>query len=98
MSKENRSVSRVVHKKVAKKNAVKFLAVLTSYVIALVLLFWLAIIIVTSADFYYADAFIPWKPLLRAIMFAAFFILKKRLQVPSRPFVSEGDSKASAER
>ncbi len=75
MSKENRSVSRVVHKKVAKKNAVKFLAVLTSYVIALVLLFWLAIIIVTSADFYYADAFIPWKPLLRAIMFAAFFIL-----------------------
>lgn len=75
MNKENRSASRIVHKKVAKKNAVKFLAVLTSYVTALVLLFWLALIIVTSADFYNAEAFIPWKPLLRAIMIITFFIL-----------------------
>lgn len=75
MSKENRSASRVAHKKMAKKNAVKFLSGLAGYVTVLVLLFWLMLIIVTSADFYYADAFIPWKPLLRTIMFAAFFIL-----------------------
>lgn len=75
MSKENRSTSRMIHKKAAKKNAVKFLAALTGYVIALVMLFWLMLIIVTSADFYNAEAFIPWKPLLRAIMIITFFIL-----------------------
>ena len=75
MSKENRSVSRIIHKKAARKNAVQFLSALAGYVTVLILLFWLMLIIVTSADFYYADAFIPWKPLLRSIMFAVFFIL-----------------------
>lgn len=75
MSKEKISASRIAHKKAAKKNTVKFLAVLIGFEIGLILLFWLALIVVTSADFYYADAFIRWKPLLRVIMYIAFFAL-----------------------
>ena len=75
MSKDTISSSRMAHKKTARKNAAKFLVVLLGFEIVLLLLFWLALIVVTSTDLYYSDAFIPWKPLLRVIMYAVFFIL-----------------------
>lgn len=75
MSKENLSASRIAHKKAAKKNAAKFLAVLLGFEIGLLMLFWLALIIVTSTDLYYSDAFLPWKPALQILMYAAFLIL-----------------------
>lgn len=75
MSKQTMSASRDEHKKTAKKNAAKFLAVLFGFEIGLVMLFWLLLVFGTSADFYYSDVFVPWKPLLQIVMYAVFFIL-----------------------
>ncbi len=67
------SVSRETHKQMAKKNAVKLLAVLVGFEVGLVMLFLLALIIVTSADWWYhSESFAVWKPLLRVITYAVF--------------------------
>ncbi|WP_243134957.1 sensor histidine kinase [Murimonas intestini] len=73
MSNKNMSVSRETHKQMAKKNAVKLLAVLVGFEVGLVMLFLLALIIVTSADWWYhSESFAVWKPLLRVITYAVF--------------------------
>ncbi len=69
------SSNRDVHKKIAKKNTAKFLGILIAFELGLVMLFLLLLIIVTSADFYYWDSFISWKPLLKTVMYISFFIL-----------------------
>lgn len=67
------SVSRETHKRMAKKNTVKFLAILVGFEVGLVMLFLLALIIVTSAEWWYhSDSFALWKPLLRMITYAVF--------------------------
>lgn len=75
MSKKNISTSRTIHKKTAMKNAAKFLALLIGFEVGLVMIFWLILIIVTSTDLYYSDAFLPWKPLLQILMYVGFVIL-----------------------
>ena len=57
------------------KNAAKFLALLIGFEVGLVMIFWLILIIVTSTDLYYSDAFLPWKPLLQILMYVGFVIL-----------------------
>lgn len=75
MSKKNISTSRTIHKKTAMKNAAKFLALLIGFEVGLVMIFWLILILVTSTDLYYSDAFLPWKPLLQILMYVGFLIL-----------------------
>ena len=75
MSKKNISTSRTIHKKTAMKNAAKFLALLIGFEVGLVMIFWLILILVTSTDLYYSDAFLPWKPLLQILMYVGFIIL-----------------------
>ena len=57
------------------KNAAKFLALLIGFEVGLVMIFWLILILVTSTDLYYSDAFLPWKPLLQILMYVGFLIL-----------------------
>lgn len=75
LSKQNVSTSRTINKKTAMKNAAKFLALLIGFEVGLVMIFWLILIIVTSTDLYYSDAFLPWKPLLQILMYVGFLIL-----------------------
>lgn len=75
MNKQTMSASRGEHKKTARRNAAKLLGILVGFELGLIMLFWLLLIVVTSASFYDSDIFIPWKPLLRIMMVASFFIL-----------------------
>lgn len=75
MNKQTMSASRREHKEAARRNAAKLLGILVGFELGLIMLFWLLLIVVTSASFYDSDIFIPWKPLLRIIMVASFFIL-----------------------
>ena len=68
------SASRDGHRRTARKNAAKLSGILIGFELVLIVLFWL-LVVVTSADFYGSDAFIPWKPLLWIVMVVSFLAL-----------------------